>query len=89
MQQNPELVGFLLHPISRSETWRRLITLQVRSPLTPGAECETELILPGGRVDQRKQKQQIDNGKSIPDQGRFLKGETPTGVKISGLVSIS
>src|SRR6476661_2523610 len=26
---NPKLVGFLLHPVPRSETWRRLIFLQV------------------------------------------------------------
>src|SRR5271155_178452 len=25
----PELVGFLLHPISRSETWRRLLNSKV------------------------------------------------------------
>jgi len=25
-RKRPELVGFLLHPVSRSETWRRLLT---------------------------------------------------------------
>ena len=25
-RERPELVGFLLHPVSRSETWRRLVT---------------------------------------------------------------
>jgi len=34
----PELVGFLLHPISRSETWRRLFILQVPELSAPGAE---------------------------------------------------
>jgi hypothetical protein len=35
----PELVGFLLHPVSRSETWRRLGTrrtwLQIHQAFTP------------------------------------------------------
>jgi len=37
----PELVGFLLHPVSRSETWRRLVTARtrwkVREAFTPSS----------------------------------------------------
>ena len=32
----PELVGLLLHPISRSETWRRLVTLRTLLQDPPG-----------------------------------------------------
>jgi len=33
-----KLVGLLLHPISRSETWRSLLILQANSTTAPGAE---------------------------------------------------
>jgi hypothetical protein len=36
----PELVGFLLHPISRSETWRRLKQLHANFGQTPLARSE-------------------------------------------------
>jgi len=36
----PELVGFLLHPISRSETRRRLIQLHANFDQTPLARSE-------------------------------------------------
>jgi len=49
--QNPELVGFLLHPISRSETWRRLMFLQVRGPELLARSPISGSLLPGGRVD--------------------------------------
>jgi hypothetical protein len=88
VQQNPELVGFLLHPISRSETWRRLIVLQARSSLTPGAERETGTDLLGGRVDRRKQKQRIDNCESIPDLARFLKEEKSFEMSLTCVFSI-
>jgi len=32
----PELVGFLLHPVSRSETWRRLDTERTWLKSSPG-----------------------------------------------------
>src|SRR5216684_4414765 len=48
---NPELVGFLLHPISRSETWRRLMFLQVRGPKLLARSSISGSPIPGGRVD--------------------------------------
>ena len=74
--QNPELVGFLLHPVSRSETWRRLMFLQVSSPRAPGAKPKFWVTLPGGRVDLEDANQRIDNAKIILDLGGFLKGWT-------------
>jgi hypothetical protein len=48
----PELVGFLLHPISRSETRRRLKQLHVNCGQSPLARSEkTGPNSPGERVD--------------------------------------
>src|SRR5580700_6629196 len=50
---NPKLVGFLLHPISRSETWRRLMFLQAVDRAAPGAEPNSGSFWLGGRVDSK------------------------------------
>ena len=93
-----ELVGFtlwtkvprvLLHPISRSETWRRLMFLQVhtrellaRSPI-PGSP------VPGGRVDfGRNLWKRIDNNRIVPDPGHFLKPHQGLGDGINVLFTM-
>src|SRR5438445_170527 len=88
---NPRLVGFLLHPISRSETWRRLFTLRTqRSEGSFSRLMHPELLarssipgphLPGGRVDLEDANQRIDNPRIVLDPCRFLKPESNPGAK--------
>src|SRR6202158_2487318 len=51
---NPKLVGFLLHPISRSETWRRLMFLQVSGPELLARSPISGSHLQIGRVDLKE-----------------------------------
>ena len=71
--QNPELVGFLLHPVSRSETWRRLIFSRSVPPELLARSPNPRSLLPGGRVDLEDANQRIDNSKIIRDLDGFLK----------------
>src|SRR5437667_7715709 len=68
---NPKLVGFLLHPISRSETWRRLMFLQVRAPELLARSSLSGSPVPGG--DWEGELKPIDNPRIVLEPGLFLK----------------
>src|SRR2546422_1995360 len=70
---NPKLVGLLLHPISRSETWRRLMFLQVRAPRASGAKLNSWVTFTWRTCRFGGNLKRIDNPKIILDQRHFLK----------------
>ena len=54
---NPELVGFLLHPVPRSGTWRRLMFLQVEAFKAPGLPAAAGLPPPSCLARRRARSQ--------------------------------
>jgi len=85
----PELGGFLLHPVSRSETRRRL--KQTPRELWPNrlwreAKKQAEIHLANVSI-WRKQKR-IDNEESVLEICVFLNPRNHKNVRIKGLFSI-
>jgi hypothetical protein len=68
-----KLVGLLLHPISRSETWRRLLILQANSTAAPGAEQKFDADFTWPTCRLRGTEQPIDNDNIVTDPGQFPK----------------
>jgi hypothetical protein len=84
----PELVGFLLHPVSRSETWRRLKQLRANFDQSPLARSEkTGPNSLGERVDQEETNYESTTPESILDQGTFLKKEVDFPYDVTSLNS--
>ena len=56
----PELVGLLLHPVSRSETWRRLVT---HASFVKAGEVYFQASQPGSWPAWRSQAQSQTSGR--------------------------
>jgi hypothetical protein len=91
-----ELVGFLLHPVSRSETRRRLKQLHANFGQTPLAclrssrrEADNKAEIHLANVSIWRKRLRIDNDKIVPDPGPFLKAGSQTVVKLSYVFPIT
>src|SRR6266478_1670784 len=72
----PELVGFLLHPVSRSETWRRLGTQRPSSEVRQAFIPRTRRKAPGAEPKNCRRIHLADVPQTT-GAGRFGGNRTP------------
>src|SRR6266403_3925862 len=73
----PELVGFLLHPVSRSETWRRLGTQRPSSEVRQAFIPRTRRKAPGAEPKNCRRIHLADVSQTA-GTGRFGGNRTAT-----------
>jgi hypothetical protein len=72
VRKRMELVGFLLHPVPRSETWRSLSFFQAERVFPALRDPRTLLKMPGRRAEL-EEKSASDNEEIIRENAGFLK----------------